>query len=146
MESKTNEMVNDLTGSLDKLVNPRNKQTRKMINKDSPGSVNNILETSPVKVHGTDSREGDGDSPIWSASPTSSQSDRKIKTKGKGKKTDKVVPRFCLPECPHNGVYNSEMIQCHLCQIWHHYDTTNVKNMHLHRDSNPGPWNTVPML
>ena len=22
----------------------------------------------------------------------------------------------------------------------------NVKNMHLHRDSNPGPWNTVPML
>ena len=26
------------------------------------------------------------------------------------------------------------------------YHTTNVKNMHLHRDSNPGPWNTVPML
>ena len=26
------------------------------------------------------------------------------------------------------------------------YYTTNVKNMHLHRDSNPGPWNTVPML
>ena len=25
-------------------------------------------------------------------------------------------------------------------------NTTNVKNMHLHRDSNPGPWNTVPML
>ena len=24
-------------------------------------------------------------------------------------------------------------------------NTTNVKNMHLHRDSNPGPWNTVPM-
>ena len=23
---------------------------------------------------------------------------------------------------------------------------TTVKNMHLHRDSNPGPWNTVPML
>ena len=22
-------------------------------------------------------------------------------------------------------------------------DTTNVKNMYLHRDSNPGPWNTV---
>ena len=22
-------------------------------------------------------------------------------------------------------------------------NTTNVKNMHLHRDSNPGPWNTV---
>ena len=21
-----------------------------------------------------------------------------------------------------------------------------IKNMHLHRDSNPGPWNTVPML
>ena len=28
----------------------------------------------------------------------------------------------------------------------HKYNTTNVKNMHLHRDSNPGPWNTVPML
>ena len=27
-----------------------------------------------------------------------------------------------------------------------HFNTTNVKNMHLHRDSNPGPWNTVPML
>ena len=26
------------------------------------------------------------------------------------------------------------------------YITTNVKNMHLHRDSNPGRWNTVPML
>ena len=26
------------------------------------------------------------------------------------------------------------------------YNTTNVKNMYLHRDSNPGPWNTVPML
>ena len=26
------------------------------------------------------------------------------------------------------------------------FNTTNVKNMHLHRDSNPGPWNTVPML
>ena len=26
------------------------------------------------------------------------------------------------------------------------HNTTNVKNMHLHRDSNPGPWNTVPML
>ena len=25
-------------------------------------------------------------------------------------------------------------------------NNTNVKNMHLHRDSNPGPWNTVPML
>ena len=25
-------------------------------------------------------------------------------------------------------------------------NTTNVKNMHLHRDSNPGPWNTVPIL
>ena len=25
-------------------------------------------------------------------------------------------------------------------------NTTNVINMHLHRDSNPGPWNTVPML
>ena len=25
-------------------------------------------------------------------------------------------------------------------------NTTNVKNMHLHWDSNPGPWNTVPML
>ena len=24
--------------------------------------------------------------------------------------------------------------------------TTNVKNMHPHRDSNPGPWITVPML
>ena len=23
-------------------------------------------------------------------------------------------------------------------------NTTNVKNMYLHRDSNPGPWNTVP--
>ena len=23
------------------------------------------------------------------------------------------------------------------------YNTTNVKNMHLHPDSNPGPWNTV---
>ena len=29
---------------------------------------------------------------------------------------------------------------------WHQYNTTYVKNMHLHRDSNPGPWNTVPML
>ena len=28
-----------------------------------------------------------------------------------------------------------------LCQ-----NTTNVKNMHPHRDSNPGPWITVPML
>ena len=26
------------------------------------------------------------------------------------------------------------------------HNNTNVKNMHLHRDSNPGPWNTVPML
>ena len=26
------------------------------------------------------------------------------------------------------------------------YITINVKNMHLHRDSNPGPWNTIPML
>ena len=26
------------------------------------------------------------------------------------------------------------------------YNTTNVKNIHLHRDSNPFPWNTVPML
>ena len=26
------------------------------------------------------------------------------------------------------------------------WGTTNVKNMHLHRDSNPAPWNTVPML
>ena len=25
-------------------------------------------------------------------------------------------------------------------------ETTNVKNMHPHRDSNPGPWITVPML
>ena len=24
-----------------------------------------------------------------------------------------------------------------------HNNTTNVKNMYLHRDSNPGPWNTV---
>ena len=23
---------------------------------------------------------------------------------------------------------------------------TNVKNMHPHRDSNPGPWNTVPIV
>ena len=26
------------------------------------------------------------------------------------------------------------------------YNTTNVKNMHPHRDSNSGPWITVPML
>ena len=26
------------------------------------------------------------------------------------------------------------------------FSTTNVKNMHLHLDSNPGHWNTVPML
>ena len=25
-------------------------------------------------------------------------------------------------------------------------NTNNVKNMHLHRDLNPGPWNTIPML
>ena len=31
-----------------------------------------------------------------------------------------------------------------MCVQYH--STTNVKNMHLHRDSNPGPWNTVPML
>ena len=32
------------------------------------------------------------------------------------------------------------------CSKLQFYNNTNVKNMHLHRDSNPGPWNTVPML
>ena len=26
------------------------------------------------------------------------------------------------------------------------YSPIDLKNMHPHRDSNPGPWNTVPML
>ena len=30
--------------------------------------------------------------------------------------------------------------------IYKYTYTTNVKNMHPHRDSNPGPWITVPML
>ena len=30
----------------------------------------------------------------------------------------------------------------HMC-FEHYYDTTNVKNMHLHRDSNPGPWSQL---
>ena len=34
-----------------------------------------------------------------------------------------------------------------ICTKNSHADhTTNVKNMHPHRDSNPGPWITVPML
>ena len=27
-----------------------------------------------------------------------------------------------------------------------HINTINVKNMHPHRDSNPGPWNTVSIV
>ena len=42
-----------------------------------------------------------------------------VKPRQRLKKTDKVGPRFCLPEGPHYGVYNSEMIQCHL---GHHYE------------------------
>ena len=37
-------------------------------------------------------------------------------------------------------------IKNQLVQYYYRYITTNMKNMHLHRDSNPGPWNTLPML
>ena len=34
--------------------------------------------------------------------------------------------RFCISSCRHNGIYDSDMLQCHLCQIWHHFDCANV--------------------
>ena len=48
--------------------------------------------------------------------------------------------------------YSSTLVQARnlILSIYLHliliYKTTNVKNMHPHRDSNPGPWITVPML
>ena len=45
---------------------------------------------------------------------------------------------FNQKRVPHN---ENDQIQ----SFWAINNTTNVKNMHLHRDSNPGPWNTVNM-
>ena len=50
---------------------------------------------------------------------------------------------FCFFHLCHSSYKLSNSISSSLLTSIH---TTNVKNMHLHRDSNPGPWNTVPML
>ena len=34
-------------------------------------------------------------------------------------------------DCPHNGVYNAAMMQCHLCQIWYHYDCGNINEKEI---------------
>ena len=49
---------------------------------------------------------------------------------------------FQTPKSEYESEYESDDTEIPKSE----YDTTNVKNMHLHRDSNPGPWNTVPML
>ena len=32
------------------------------------------------------------------------------------------VARFCMENCVHDGRYDADMAQCHLCQIWYHHD------------------------
>ena len=45
-----------------------------------------------------------------------------------------------FPGFLHDIIYQS------FCMLLVFYNTTNVKNMHLHGDSNPGPWNTYTCL
>ena len=65
----------------------------------------------------------------------------------------------CIPEVLYNNYCNTTWFNvsqldgvtnktegASLVYDWLLDNTTNVKNMYLHRDSNPGPWNTVPML
>ena len=56
-----------------------------------------------------------------------------------------VVLAYVLSWTPMCILSTLDMIKILTYDI-HYYSTTNVKNMHLHRDSNPGPWNTVLML
>ena len=32
------------------------------------------------------------------------------------------VARFCMENCVHDGRFDADMVQCHLCQIWYHHD------------------------
>ena len=73
--------------------------------------------------------------------------------RGHGHTSQRACPRPLRAGCqsglasthrlPSQGKHKYQEVFCHWLDG---YITTNVKNMHLHRDSNPGPWNTVPML
>ncbi len=86
-----------------------------------------------IPVNSANSSESDANSQVGSRSPESQnpsqerkkekKTEKKKKAKSKAAK-DKTPAkqRYCLPSCKQNGKETSQMVQCHLCQVWYHYD------------------------
>ena len=62
-------------------------------------------------------------SPCHTSTQLSVSADPPIKhgTKAKGR-TKKANTSFCVQQCKHNGRETDSMVQCHLCQLWVHYE------------------------
>ena len=62
-------------------------------------------------------------SPCHTSTQLSVSADLPIKhgTKAKGR-TKKANTSFCVQQCKHNGRETDSMVQCHLCQLWVHYE------------------------
>ncbi len=78
------------------------------------------------------SQEGERES---SASPgsdvskesTVTQAESPERTKRKGKASRSKDCRYCIKNCKYNGKHKAAMVQCHICQIWAHYDCVHEK-------------------
>ena len=105
-------------------------------------TVVNLLTPSKGKQNNAESSGSDSDLTGWSISPNGTQKEKdssskiihKKEVKNKKAKKGKLSPdqpRFCVPNCPRDGVYDSQMVQCHICQVWHHYDCGNTCDREL---------------
>ena len=91
-------------------------------------TVVNLLTPSKGKQNNAESSGSDSDLTGWSISPNGTQKEKdssskiihKKEVKNKKAKKGKLSPdqpRFCVPNCPRDGVYDSQMVQCHICQV-----------------------------
>ena len=62
-------------------------------------------------------------SPCHTSTQLSISADCPIKHGTKAKeKTKKANTSFCIQQCKHKGRETDSMVQCHLCQLWVHYE------------------------
>ena len=122
MDSKPKGITN---GIIDSVVNLLTPSKSKNIETSEKQDDNATVTTAWSISNSTAPRESNASQCI----PNTKAETRNKKSKRYKQQQD--VPRFCLSECPRGGVHDSEMVQCHFCQVWYHYQCGNTSESEL---------------
>ena len=74
-------------------------------------------------------------SPLHTSTQLSVSAGPPIKTERRRRGEQKRQTSFCVPQCKHKGRKTDSMMQCHLCQLWVHYECIGEE-----RDEAVGLW------